>query len=628
MIWHTRRTLAAIESAADKPELQWGDAPRLVLVERAAKCEDSLKDPEFAKTLGYDDEGLVEKTVVRDALKPDGLGGFEIELSSDEVAVLLDVAKEAFGSNIPYYIEENDRQRVSLSEEQARILRHIPETRMILAKKETIKIPPGYSPAELKRIAETARNLEKEISVRMKIAVAYYLYKFSEPPGFAVLNALASLGSRYSGINTEEWRFLFSLGKTKEGEMAFGNKIDAAMRLYTLIALGKKESARLTDGEKRGLTEEQIEEKEGEEKRDMKIQRREKIVEALRKQPGELAGRAEDPVFVDRLVEFAGKNIFCKRISGKGQTSVVQKIRDFVRETIGGDESDTKAAEELGWRIFFMWGIAAHFDYREGEGPSGPANSDVTARIQHFEAFRRKQAKKGFKHGPDATLGKYPESLTSSFLHSTLYNDGKEQLLRNVGSLWDDWWRDGRRLKDLSWDEVGTDAWFGYNFTLSNIGKKETGLFDMVMSPLPAQKLLDIEVLRELKNTVDFATHQISVFDGDLAGWLEKIKGRKDAKGKPYADYTMGDAKDLLNARKKRTRELILLGAITTAYQNNSMEARKYWGEWSKGDALEASNARIIVSRVMKQAGWGDKNWWGENVRDPAKEFLNPEGLI
>lgn len=650
IIWHTRRTLAAIESAADKPELQWADTPRLVLVERAAKCEDSLKDPEFAKTLGYDDEGLVEKTVVRDMLKPDGLEGFEMELTGEEAAMIRAAAERYKFGESAYPYDEDGRQKVSLSQEQARILKRNSDIRKILKKKETITIPPGYSTKELKAIAETARNLEKEISVRMKIAVAYYLYKFSEPPGFAVLNALASLGSRYSGINTEEWKFLFSLDKTKEGEMTFGNKIDTAMRLYTLIALGKKENLKLTDEEKRGLTEEQIEEKEKEEKGNMKIQRREKIIEVLRKQPGSLAGRADGPVFVDQLVEFAGKNIFCKRISGKGQTLVVQKIRDFVKETIGGDESDTKAAEELGWRIFFMWGIAAHFDHREGEGPSGPPNSDVTARIQHFEAFRKKQAKKGIEHGPDATLGKYPESLISSFLHSTLYNNsGNNQLLRNVGSLWDDWWRGGKRLGDekFHWDEVGADAWFGYNFTLLNIGKKEKGLFDMAMSPLPAQKLIDVEVLRELKNTVDLATHQISVFDGDLAGWLERMKGRKDAKGKLYTDYTVGDAKGLLNAQKKQTRELILLGALTAAYQANN-QAYQEWGSWVPGSLAGVDKGKYQtqekkILRNLVQSGFlidpddlknrripsheaSEEDW--NRIVDEAYAFLKGRGLV
>lgn len=629
-----RSELAWIEAVPEAPELSWIRYPQHELEEKMTSCLNALEfgdDPRFAKGLGLEEKRLVPRVIERPVLQRTE-DGYEMSLEEGEAVILRAAAQRAGLKKLayPYKDEVDGKQRIVLSFDEYRALRSYPskDVAKIFQRTERIVEPPLYTREQLKQINEGLERLHEEILIRTKLAIAWYLYRHSKPPGFAVLDALAGLGNQYTGISNKEWQCLFSLGRTREGEIDLGDKIDTAVRLYTLLALGAKEELRLTDKEKKSLSEEEIEKREKEMGDQTEDKRRERIVEALKKQPPELAKLAADPEFVNQLVKLAGKNLFSKRTSGRGKSLVGAEINDFVAETIQrekGYPKDARVAQELGRRVFFMWGIAAYFDSTDS---IGPATSDVTARIQHFETFRGKQARKGFEHGPDATLGKYPETLISSFLHSTLYNDhGNSQPLKNVRSLWDDWWREGKRLREISWDEVGADAWFGYNFTISNIGKKETGLFDMIMSPPPGNKIIDIEFLRKLKNTMDFAMHKIALFGGDITKWLEERRGQEDEKGKLYEAYTVGDVNEMMKEKEREIRELILIGAITSAYQNNGMEAVKYWGEWSAGDANAADNARTIVRRVIKQAGWGDEDWWKKNIIDQAKKFLKPQGL-
>lgn len=634
MIWHVRRTMAAIEAVAEMPKIEWADMPRLVLAEKAAKFEDAARDPEFAKTLGYDEEGLIENVIVRDALRPDGRGGFEIELSGGEAAVLLGMAQEALGSNVSRYIEENGRQSVSLSGEQVRILRSVPETRRILDKKETITIPPRYSPEELKTIAETARKLEQEILARIEITtIGYYLYQST----FFSISGLASLDARYTGISTDKLRTLVSLGESKPGELLpFGDKVDAHLRLLCLIAtiggdrdksqdpIGKDEKtkAEIKARDKKYYEEQRI-------KLDGFVDKQPQYLKDLINKEIEFQGEKKNGA--DWLFNASRKNLFSEPVRS---TDDLKNLRDLLIKIVGGDTSDTQATGEIAHRLFRMWGIAAYYDcksWKSGPGgeralvPFGAAVSDDTAGVQHFEQDRTKNLFDGYPHGPDATLGEYPD-LMRSFLHSTVVGirenpeDPEYRKLKNQRSLWELWWNDGRKLSELPWDKAGPAAWFRYNYQLGNIGKKEKGVYAMAMTPLPAQKLIDVEALRDLVKTIKLSITATTIHGGEIENWLKTQKPE-------VGEYTSLDDK-FLDPLREEIGELILIGAITSDYQNNVMEATKYWGEWVRSNTTEAENIRKVVWRVMNQAGWGNENWWKENIISPAKEFLKSEGLI
>lgn len=613
-----REFMTSLEKVVEMPDIQRIDMIRNVLAEKAGKFRDA-QDPEYARLTGLDREGLVEKKVTRRVLQENTLGLFEMELSAREASVLRAAGKDGYISE-----DESGIYRLSFPREHVWELQRDPQIKKILDKKETVTIPALYTPDQLKKISETAEELRKEVLARTKIFIAYYLYQNSS---FS-LSLLAGLDARYTGISTDEWKTLVTLKETKEGEPAYGDKIDAGLRLLCLVAEigGDKEGGgKLNEGDYR--------------------EREEKLKQLIDKQPQYLqyliktysATDDEDGKMksgVEWLMKVSKKNMFAKPASG---TYDLKEVRERLEKIIGGEGNDTQTAVEIAYKLFRMWGIAAHYDHKSwkkdkktGGGafvPFGPAVSDCTAGLQYFESDRKKDLMDGYPHGPDATLGKYPETIMKSFLHSTLCNmaEDKEQqekgLLKDTRSLWELWWNKGCKLSDLPWDRAGNGAWFRYNYQLSNIGKKEKGLNDMVMTPLPAQKLMDTETLRDIYKAVKLSITAITIHRGEIEEFLRNEPGA--------GEYNSGALEEnFLEPLREKIRELVLIGAITSDYQNNGMEAMKHWGEWATGDANAANNARIIVRRVMEQAGWGDKDWWEKNIRDQAKKFLKPQGLV
>lgn len=672
-----RLIIAGIEEVAEMPDIQRLEALRAQVANKLQNLEMVVNDPEAAMAMGLAEEGLMDKVVVRPAMRHNENGFWEMEVSEGEgirimTAVLnmddeaADILVKAITEDNPdpkhYLYKVGDKYILAINDEQRENLRRYKFAREILDNKVKEIIPAEYIPDQLKEMAKRVDGLKKEVSVRARIFIAYYLYRQS----FFSLSALASLDGRYSAISTDEWKTLVTLSETMPGEMKFGDKIDMALRILALLAIGGGQGS-------------------------YEDTREENIRRELAKQPEDIKILfAEGSENFKNLVKHAKKNIF---VEPGQETSTVSEIRKWIRQVIGRDESDTKAAEELAYRLFFMWGLAAYFDNRvwvegdEEEGgktffaPEGPAISDETANLMHLEAARRKfRYRERTRHGPDATMGQYPDMM-SSFLHTAGVGRGLE-----FKSLWTYWWENGIKLgkeevKDenervieegFPWERIGNAAWFRYNFKLSFAGAKETGLYDMIMRPLSIRAMSKddmVEFLRALYKTVDKAVTETSIHGGDPKAWLakqrpedikrwqeehreqterslrrqtpEKVRKFRESQQKRLEKWMKEnpgkDPREMINfdlrrqvlaPLKERIRELILIGAITSEYQNNSMEAMRGWGEWATGDATAAGNTREIVSRVMKQAGWGDKKWWEKKIKDPAEKFLKPEGLV
>lgn len=610
----TRTELASIEAVPEAPELDWIKYPQRELRGKATNCELALKfgnDPRLAKELGLEEKRLVPRVIERPALRRTE-DGYEMSLIEEGEAVMLRAAAQMVGLNkFTYPYEVDGGWKISLSFDEYRALKRYPskDVAKIFQKTERIVEPPLYTQEQLKQIKEASERLHKEILVRTKLTIAWYLYRYGEPPGFVDLNALARLGGRYTGISNKEFYSLFSSEPTKEGETKFGDKIDLALRLFCLIAMAKKKNR-----DESSSTEDET--------------RKKNIEQALLKQPPELSSRKDD--LLGKILELGGKNVFCQRVEGGDP---VTEMVDWIKGVIKGDPDDSAAAVELGRRFFFIFGIAAHFDYREEKGPSGAANSDVTATIQYFNSWRRDQAKNKYPHGPDATLDKYPETLISSFFHSTILYEKKDQRDPKVTegkTLWEIWWDEGKRLRELPWSKLAEGAWFGYNFALSSLGK-EKSVYDMGMEPL-LRDLLKAEALQALKRSIDRGVQAISILGSDRKEWLKRIKEEIDTLRKDgYNVNIQKDPEDLtpkelnnklLMVKRRQILELILIGAITESYRDDPDETVKKIGFLHTGsEPPQLRTRKRVFLNLINRVGCDP-----DSVLKRSKKFLEELG--
>lgn len=604
-----RGELASVEAVPEAPELDWIKYPQRELRGKISNCVMALKyggDPRLAKELGLEEKRFVPRRVERSALQRTD-GGYEMSLEQGEAATLRDaVHKNRLGGQAsPYQIE--GEWRISLSSDEHRILKRDSEVGRIFQKRVVVVEQPLYDPEQLKEIKETSEKLHREILVRTKLMIAWYLYRYGNPPGFTSLSALAKLGGQYAGISNKELQTLFSLEATTEREIGFGDKTDLAVRLFCLIAMAKRKDRDKSDPAE-----------------DMARERL--IKEALAKQPPKLSLYKDK--LLERILELGGENVFCQRVvGGDPATGIV----DWIKSVIGGDPDDTAAAVELGRRFFFIFGIAAHLDYREGKGPSGPANTDATATIQHFESWREDQAKKKYPHGSEATLKKYPETLISSFLHSTFLYRNRDQKVTEAKTLWEMWWEGGRRLSELPWGELAEGAWFSYNFALSNLGK-EKSIFDMMIEPLSMRELMKTKLLlQELKRSIDRGVNEVTILGPEKKDWVERI--RKEIKalqedgyevniGKKPEDFTPKELENLLKIKRRQIFDLILAGAIVENYRDDPDETVRTIGFLYTG----SENPQIKTRKTVFLSLMGRVGCDAGKVLGRSKKFLKDIG--
>ncbi len=606
-----RSELASVEAVPEAPELEWIKYPQRELRGKANNCGMALKfgdNPRLAKGLGLEEKRLIPRVVERPALRDTG-HRYEMFLEQGEAVMLRAAVKQTRLGELAYLYERGGKWRVSLSPNEYETLRKNPDMdEKIFQKTERVVEPPLYSQDELKRIKETSEKLHKEILVRTKLMIAWYLYRYGNPPGFTSLSALAKLGGQYSGISNEEFQSLFSSEATTEGEVWFGDKIDLAMRLYCLIAMANKADRNKSSSEE-------------------DASRADLVRREFAKQPPGLSQHKDKDGLIKKILELGAKNVFCQRVEGGDPAT---EIVNWTKTVIGGDLNENAAAVELGRRLFFIFGIAGHLDYRKGKGPSGPANTDATATIQHFESWRGDQAKKKYPHGSEATLGKYPETLISSFFHSTFFYQNRSQKILEGKTLWEMWWDEGKTLKELPWGELAQGSWFSYNFGLSNLGK-EKAVFDMMMEPLSMRELMRIKPLQELKRSIDRGVTEVTILGPEKKDWIDRIRKEIKAlqedgyevniKEKPE-DFTPKELGELLKVKRRQIFDLILTGAIVENYRDAPGEAVKTIGFLYTGqETPQIEDGKTVFLSLMARVGCDAKK-----VLKRAKGFLDGIG--
>jgi hypothetical protein len=348
------------------------------------------------------------------------------------------------------------------------------------ARKEKIKtqIPEYGTNDERKTLAKAMEEAQKEMIVRWEMNEWYGAYQ-SSSGSLGKLSELFLNPYFANMLYATDFKRLFSLpaiAEVRAGKpelTSFGDKIDRGIRAYLLV--GKSEDPisvrwlKMTPGWKLLFSNDQ-------EERDFLgdiTSWKDRLLEN-----GTLNPNADFTSEIRGKLTSAG-NIFNKRENEAER----EGIRGAVRELLGGDAS----AEELAWRMFQLFGLAAECGgayysmktdaeeesygrYEIKPSVEGfPASDDLT-KLFHFEVWRLKQKGNGHDAGPEKTLveRKYPINrfLVNFLSFVELYNEKNEKGKGQVGSrrsFYELWWKgyanNAYRLGQLPWEKVNMESW-------------------------------------------------------------------------------------------------------------------------------------------------------------------------
>lgn len=332
-------------------------------------------------------------------------------------------AKYGFGGEID---EEWERQRI------AEVELHDRRRAKMLQLELERKLGERLSPEEKQKKADAFEIMAEEIRILDK--TNFIFEKNRSASGDALTLAQLFTHPYYSSLSVRELQFYFSLPKTEGERLSRGEKIDWATRLYVLIGIGGGSN--------------------GKEELDKVIKKIEERSRAVGKEPWTNQLNDGDKKFL------VGKGIFCDRFNA----SQIPAIREWVARWIGGDETDSRAAEKEAWKFIYWSGFAPQLDNRKVDDeatkyigkstttPLGYPVSDDLVKAYHYNSFLIKDATAGRPHGPHATLGEYPENLFFSFLHYLTTGEGE-----NTRSFYEKWLYEGVSLGDLPWAKLGKE---------------------------------------------------------------------------------------------------------------------------------------------------------------------------
>ncbi|MBI2405936.1 hypothetical protein HYV21_02690 [Candidatus Microgenomates bacterium] len=652
----TRKFMAEVEQSltTSNPGIHRLEQVRNYLIDRADMFRAALNPQEsWAKDINRV-TGLLEKMVERrvTVTKAQEVAGglVEVELNEEERDRLELIVQKLLGMRklgiVPPKREGKTKYIAVLDQQAVLKLRRDDEGRGLLVREEVI--PATLTRGKLERLVMVFEEMRTELLTRERIFVARYLRRVRE----GLLDQLTKLFERpeYAWLKTEDFRAIFEAGPLKEGERPFGEKIDMAMRLYTLIGIGggpeRDEAQRKTAAEQR-----------------IQIEATKPWLRKwLEQNIGDTQKQAQ---FLGKLAEYAARNIFCDSPpyeEDTGREEWIKEVREWVVSVINGDKGDredTKAAEDLGWGIFYMFGFASYFDNRrEGETPNGWPSSDDTMKLMHPEAYREREKGEGQSHnyGPHATFGKYDEMarehgalngkfmIMVPFLHWALPtrdtrlvspdNPKGDIKVKDMKTFWERWWNDGTEMKDLPWRTIREYSWFYYNLALYFAGgygreEEDRSLWGLINRDFwERSKLINIHTLQDINRTVEYAVGGWSLHQGEIQKWLQSLPGnkRRGVENLSARQFT----EQFVEPVRKRIRELILVGALTSAYHGGGRWAWTEWGEWPMGGAsleagVKASDVRKEIRRILEEAGFS-KEW--DTVKKETEAFLKSRRVL
>lgn len=609
-----RRIELATRKSKKMPSTQFYDALRSELQDRKQIYKDA-RNPQTRSILGLEKFGLVDREVPVRAVQPVGFGLYKAsDLTQEEATTLNTLA----GQEIARRGEKDKEYEAVFNEATAQKIAANNQGFTILTKEVKRTIPRRFDDEQLRTREDSCDKGEKELFTEQQIYVASILHE----RGIGALDVLANLfiNEQFAWIEGKEFKEWFSQEAILEGDTHHGDKIDSTMRVLGLLGEGggdRKYFIRKQWERAGTATTDRLKELIEMDKDDAKLkswlsddglkaERRRSIEAFYRRQPRELQERFS----LDELVEYSQMNIFCTEADpiaeALGEITPYaenrERIKAWLREKTGGDEDDTELAVEQGWDMFRMSHLSSHYDSRIiDDGPNGAPGADDSSKLSHFMSYRRREAGRGAPHGPDATMSPawdpdaegLPEVLVPSFFHFAIPQMRKEETVGETKSMWERWFNDGVRMRDLPWENLSPYVHRNYWLREFFGGKKETGIFDLyTKADWKYDGLMNQEMLRMALKAILITTGPWSVHGGEIQRWLASLSPTERVR---VANLKPSEfRKEFVRPLQRRMMILLPVGAIASDFQAKGRIAWREYGIFPPTKSEYASGQAIV----------------------------------
>ncbi len=421
----------------------------------------------------------------------------------------------------------------------------VDQTRGVLDEKKWELEDISPKSVEQEAFFEEVKRLREEFDARNDLNTALDVFEGVDDD----LPSIAALFLKYKDYTLLDskyvWGTLFKAPLTKEGEPAFGDKIDKGMRWFTALAMSFDE---------------------------------ERFEQELNNRPWLRNMISQEDREWIRQWQLGLKNLFV----ADPPEDKLEEMRDFVLEKLGGDE----AAEQLAWRIFRLWGIATTFARGEVDGKEklgGFPVADDRRKIFWPKLRRELEAGAGHLHGPDKTVKDTSSRLAVDFLHylRTPYEPEDDVSCQNIRSFWELWWNEEKKLGELPWGKMPKYAWYDYCLRIFFAGRKSEGGISGLFEALTREKwdaslMANPVTWREMNKAFNIVVAPYLITEGEYSR---------------FPDRTWGDLNKMADAEKLRISELLVKGAAAASKQDFSKEKLKK--RWGGEEANEAKAAQV-----------------------------------
>lgn len=671
IVLEVRRQLGIVEGNLEDARYNNLSMIQRQLQDRAQTFRDAA-DPRTSEVLkaSLQRRGLVERPVALQERLRRVLGRdrWEIDVNDAEKEVLNQASQGQELVAVPNPTDTEHPYRIKLNGSGLDKLLDSEEADRILRGTTELKVAPSKTLEELLRLAEVCETQAEEVSVRQKLFLGFSMYEQARGQINELAGGLFENNFYSTRITLGEWATIAEMGPSLPGERAFGDKWDMGMRIYSLLGeLG---------GQKGDTFEEKVEKTRS--AIDGKLMRRTWFQDWLSENIGDGERQRQ---FLNGLARHGAKNLFSggyPQRNAKAVESWQKETRSWVASWTGENVDDSRAAENLSWRSFFMMGLPSYFDGMVGTVNGSPATAD-DIKTHHPDNWRKREHGANHDAGPIATIGKYDEAakefgvlggrftISVPFLQYCLPNedaDGKEILVGNMKSLWERWFEEGERFRDLPLRGFREYAWqywllfpgyFGGGYGHRSQGY-EKSLFWLITNDMwKREPLINIGTLHSIFRTTKYALGGWAVTRGNVQGWVKEINRRpelvkrfnedikraheeskkeweKGDRREPFKKFTIEDPNTqkvrvkgrleelnagefeevVVNPLRRRVRELILIGAITSTYQENGRVAGyQEWGEFPLGpDAVKDLRDLLVPLRAAMQSDDKEQGRW------------------
>ncbi|MBI4033305.1 MAG: hypothetical protein HY377_02225 [Candidatus Blackburnbacteria bacterium] len=347
----------------------------------------------------------------------------------------------------------------------------------------------------------------------------------------------------------------------------------------------------------------------------------------------------------------------------KGRTISLEDAKETVE---GLAKADSEVATMLiAERVFRMMGLDAWFDYLgRNRGAWGRAVSADWADIFHVLSTTRKDTRNRRPHmadvvmflekisesqeaGSHAITRRMPEHLLVGFpdmLHIGNIDSELTRSSKTFGELF----REGVEMGDLPLDKVSINAfWFRFMELAIYLVREKVGVWPVLTEPLSAEDLFNVNTVREVWKSIDKGITGCSIHGGEFQQWVADNVKYIDEELKPEFDEWKANGRDdegnevkrddprefdfdkqVVKRLKRWLMEVVIISAITNAYQSDADKAMQAFGFLADGAVIEvgpAERRRTRLKNVLTEAGLSSEQI--KNIQTNAEAFIKDRGL-